>query len=210
MDTSLIITIIILTLYLLVEIYEIFSKETIYCSNNDGNCYKISTNFKPSTYQKAADELARINSFNARFITYLRNKYLWTANTNNEMKLITKRLIDNYNPDVLKENNPSSAMNTSYVLEKGRSVAFCLREKESGNHDFENREMLDFVNLHEISHLAMSYHDPGHSDEFWKTFKLLLQKAEEAKLYKPIDWSANPKNYCGLEVDYNPYYDRNV
>jgi hypothetical protein len=106
MDTSLIVTIIILTLYLLVEIYEIFSKETTYCSNNDGNCYKISTNFKPSTYQKAADELARINSFNAQFITYLRNKYLWTANTNREMKLITKHLIDNYNPDVLKENNP--------------------------------------------------------------------------------------------------------
>lgn len=201
---------IILLIYLLIKIFDPFSNEKIHCSNNDGNCYKVSTDFAPHTFQKAADELSRINNFNAKFITYLRNKYLWTETNNPEMKAITMQLIDNYNPDVLKENNPSSNINTSYVLEKGRSIAFCLREKESGKHNFENRDMLDFVNLHEISHLAMSYHDPKHSEEFWRTFKLLSKEATESGLYKPIDWSNNPKNYCGLEVDYNPYYDNSI
>ena len=188
----------------------VFEQEQTVCSNNDGNCYKISTRYNTSTYSQASDELARINTFNAKFITYLRNKYIYGTIINTEMQAITTQLIANYNPDALKENDPVDEHNTSYVLDKGTTVAFCLREKDSGDNNFENHEMLNFVNIHEISHLAMSYHDPTHGDEFWKTFKILLNEAIEAGLYKPIDWNNNPKNYCGMKVDYNPYYDNSI
>lgn len=198
----------ILLLYIMYDVVRLRMSEKIMCNNNDGQCYKISDKFKD--HDRAMHELSRINNFNANFIKYLRNKYIWQDSKNEDMKRITMNLIKNYNPDVLKENNPTSTKNTSYVLEKGQSIAFCLREKDSGKNKIENNKMLDFVNLHEISHLAMSFHDPKHTAEFWRTFKLLLREAEAAKLYEPINWSEKPQNYCGLTVDYNPIYDENI
>lgn len=189
--------------------YLSFNESTV-CSNLDGSCYKIVSSFDSDTHLKAANKLATINKFNSRFITYLRNNYLWVPTTgarNDEIRSIAKNLIKNYNPNVLKENNPGSIKNTSYVLEKGVSVAFCLREKKSGDDNFEDEEILQFVNLHEISHLAMRYHDPDHSQDFWKTFKLVQELAVEAGLYKPVDYRNKPANYCGVNVDYNPIYD---
>lgn len=200
--------IIIITLIILIN-HIVGDSEKTLCSNNDGQCYKISTSFENQT--DAVHELSRINRFNAQFIKYLRNKYIWTEHKNqNKMKSIAQNLINNYNPDVLKENNPVSTTNTSYVLSKGKSIAFCLREKDTGEHLIEDKQMLDFVNIHEISHLAMSFHDPNHGDEFWITFKLLLNEAIEAGLYSPINWQHTPKKYCGLLVDYNPLFDENV
>ncbi len=188
--------------------------ESVVCSNLDGSCYKIISSFDPDSHLNAANKLAFINQFNSRFITYLRNHYLWNQskipaqnNRDDEIRSIAENLIKHYNPNVIKENNPNSTKNTSYVLEKGTSVAFCLREKKSGSNNFEDEEILKFVNLHEISHLAMNYHDPDHSPDFWRTFKLVEELAVEAGLYKPIDYRNSPTSYCGVHVDYNPYYD---
>jgi hypothetical protein len=206
--------IIVLLVILLYKTGYLVFNETTACSNLDGSCYKIISSFDPSTHVKAANELARINSFNANLITYLRNNYLWNPNKQTsesprdaDMKVITENLIRNYNPNVLKENNPTSTANTSYVLEKGASIAFCLREKNSGDNKFEDDSMINFVNLHEVSHLAMKYHDPSHSKEFWKTFRLVAEAAVEAGIYHPINYKSNPSNYCGVPVDYNPIYD---
>lgn len=203
------ITVLIITFLIVLYLINFKNSEHTVCSNNDGQCYKISTAFVDQ--EDALNELSRINNFNAKFIKYLRNKYIWTSNQNNNiMRAITINLINNYNPDVLKENNPSTTKNTSYVLDKGKSIAFCLREKETGYNKIEDTEMLNFVNIHEISHLAMSYHDPEHGTEFWQTFKLLLEEANAAGLYNPIDWNRSPKNYCGLLVNYNPIFDEKI
>lgn len=205
------IALIVVIIILLIYRYDIFRSEKTLCSNNNGQCYKISTKFDDQ--HSAVGELSRINNFNAAFIQYLRDKYVWKGPNyldNIKMHKITMQLINNYNPDVLRENNPIDTNNTSYVLEKGRSIAFCLREKESGEHKIEDQNMLLFVNLHEISHLAMSFHDPSHSKEFWTTFKLLLEEAIASGLYKPIDWGKTPRQYCGLKVDYNPLYDNQI
>lgn len=211
MDPFLQICIIVLIIILLYKNTEPYFTESTICSNHDGQCYKISTSFDKATYDGAVNKLASLNKFNADFITYLRNKYIWVETPiDSPMVAITKQLISNYNPNALKENNPSSSKKTSYVLEKGESVAFCLREKDSGDNNFEDQDMLLFVNIHEISHLAMSYHDPSHSPEFWKTFKLLLNEAQSSGLYKLTNWADSPKNYCGLRVDYNPAYDESI
>jgi len=214
MDNYLLYIIIALFIILLYQTGHLNFNESTVCSNLDGACYKIINSFEKSSHKQAADELAKINNFNAKFITYLRNKYLWDDNAlnsvslhNADMRAITENLIKNYNPNVLKENNPESQTNTSYVLEKGASIAFCLREKNSGKNNFEDDQMIIFVNLHEISHLAMNYHDPSHSQDFWKTFRLVAQAAADSGLYKPIDYRNHPSNYCGVHVDYNPIFD---
>ena len=62
-----------------------------------------------------------------------------------------------------------------------------------------------FVGIHEISHVATK--SVGHTDEFWKNFKFLLEQAVEIKIYTPVDYKKNPKRYCGMEITDNPYYD---
>mgnify|MGYP001371076969 CR=1 FL=1 len=41
----------------------------------------------------------------------------------------------------------------------------------------------------------------------WQNFKFLLEIAVKHKLYTPIDYKKNPKQYCGMEITDNPYYD---
>ena len=46
----------------------------------------------------------------------------------------------------------------------------------------------------------------GHNDEFWENFKFLLNNAIEINLYKNINYSDEPKKYCGIVVSDNPLY----
>ena len=62
-----------------------------------------------------------------------------------------------------------------------------------------------YVAIHEIAHIATK--SVGHTDEFWKNFKFLLQEAKEIGIYEPEDYKKNPKNYCGMKITDNPYYD---
>ena len=44
----------------------------------------------------------------------------------------------------------------------------------------------------------------GHTPEFWKNFKFLLQNAVAINLYTNEDYSKNPKPYCGIKVTDSP------
>ena len=37
--------------------------------------------------------------------------------------------------------------------------------------------------------------------------KEMLQNAAEIKIYEPVDYKAKPKQYCGIEINDNPYFD---
>ena len=64
---------------------------------------------------------------------------------------------------------------------------------------------LTFVAIHELSHIASK--SIGHNEEFWNNFKFLLEEAEIIGVYKPEDYKEDPKNYCGMKITDNPYYD---
>ncbi len=40
----------------------------------------------------------------------------------------------------------------------------------------------------------------GHTDEFWKNFKFLLETAIKMNLYQKEDYSVNHKPNCGITV----------
>jgi len=117
------------------------------------------------------------------------------------------KLLNRYNPDNLIENSPKDKQDTSYTLNKGSTIAFCLREKDSTTqlHDLNT---LIFVAIHELAHIAID--DNDHPPKFWKMFKFLLEEAELGGIYKSKDYKKNPVHYCGMEVNYNPIYDSNV
>ena len=78
------------------------------------------------------------------------------------------------------------------------------RKKES-NEKLIDINTLTFVALHELSHIMTT--SIGHKQEFWQNFKFVLENAVAIKVYKPIDYKKKPEDYCGMEINDNPYYD---
>ncbi len=159
-------------------------------------CFKVTSDYPD--YKDAAQILAHLNKMNLRLIDYLQNKYKYGPHY-----LKVKLLTSSYNQNVLVENPPINS-NTSYVENKGKLIAYCLRDKK--NNSLHDIHTLEFVALHEISHLTLK--DYKHPKEFWDNFKWILEEAKEAGIHQPQDYSKYPVNYCGLFINYNPYFSK--
>lgn len=61
--------------------------------------------------------------------------------------------------------------------------------------------------FHELAHIMTK--TEGHLREFWSNFKFLLVNAKEANILDPVDFKKKPKDYCGMTITDNPYYDFN-
>lgn len=115
-----------------------------------------------------------------------------------------QRLVENFNPTTIKETLPTSEY-TAYSENKGEKLAFCLNKNNNNNNNLIDQNTLMFVAIHEIAHIMTL--SVGHTEEFWQNFKFLLENAVQLGIYEPIDYKKNPKNYCGMTISDNPYYD---
>lgn len=204
---TIIILIIIVSIILWCFLSKHFAKIYI---NVNGENYKVHKNLEdPET---AAALLYRLNDLSIELLRNLKEKYVLNATPEKLSDPIfashnhhTKNLLDHYNPDVLEETHPHNIEgNTSYVQFKGKIFSVCLRYKDADK-DFHKFNDLTFVMLHELAHLARK--DFGHEPPFWIAFKFLLNEATEIGIYKPINYADKPVNYCGLKLEYNPYFD---
>ena len=118
-----------------------------------------------------------------------------------KLKKDIAQLISNYNPDKIKESTPDAKF-TSYSVNKGEELVFCVRIKKEGDRLMELNTMT-FVALHELSHLMTA--SIGHTQEFWDNFKIILQIAICKGIYEHIDFNSNPKPYCGIKITDTPY-----
>ena len=177
------------------------------CNSIDDRCYPVYMQFEST--MSASEMLAYLNTFAIRLMRHIRQKFLWDRKGNSSDVHMAENLLLNYNPDAIVENNPISDVNTSYVEDKGKVFALCLREKLSGKNAIHNKNILEFVVMHEMAHMASD--SIGHEEaEFWVNFKKLMIAAVEINIHTPIDYSKYPINYCSLEVNYSPYYDDNL
>lgn len=181
-----------------------FSNRKYIRASFDGKLYQIVNSFEGGT--KAANNLAQINTFLLGVLKHMKKKYVNNPSPRTYVQRVnTQRLLDLYNPDVLRENNPAGPINTSFVINKGDEIAFCLREKYTGENKLHDFETLKFVALHEMAHImTIAY---GHEDDFWQNFKFLVNEAAETGTYVPVDYKKYPIDYCSLKIDYNPLYD---
>lgn len=91
------------------------------------------------------------------------------------------------------ETEPSSNL-TSYSVNKGEEISFCLKSKKNGKlHDI---NLLMYVAIHEMAHIACP--EIGHGDLFKKIFKFLTEEAVNIGIYRKEDYSSNPVEYCGM------------
>tara|TARA_Y100000389_G_C17397130_1_gene483180 strand:+ start:666 stop:1262 length:597 start_codon:yes stop_codon:yes gene_type:complete len=163
-------------------------------SDVNGNKYCVR---ERKNIQKASDLLAITTNNMSSLVKHLINKYPNDENV--------KLLYKNFNPKKIKEILPTSQY-TAYSENKGEQIALCLSNKNKKDTDnLIDKNTLMFVALHEMSHLATK--TIGHDDLFWKNFKFLLKESEKIGIYHPVNYKNNNKNYCGMKIKDNPYYD---
>jgi hypothetical protein len=161
-------------------------------SSEDGNRYCVREREK---LELAANLLAKVTQKMKDMVNYMNSKHPEDPRT--------KRLVKGFNPQKISETLPTSEL-TAYSENKGEKIAFCLNTTKSGN-KLIDINTLTFVALHELSHIMTE--SVGHKQDFWQNFKFLLGNAKEAGIYDPIDYKNNPKQYCGMDINDNPYYD---
>lgn len=108
----------------------------------------------------------------------------------------TKRLNERLNLDNIKE-TPINSDYTSFSVNKGEELSFCVRDKGNGNKIHE-LNLLMFVTLHEVAHVISE--SIGHNEEFVTNFAWILKEAIKCGVYIKEDFANNPKMYCGVKV----------
>jgi hypothetical protein len=161
-------------------------------SGVDGNTYCVRERAK---LELAADLLAQVTQKCKDLVNYVYKKYPKDPDV--------QRLKENFNPKKIMETLPTSE-HTAYSENKGEKIAFCLNTTKDGN-KLIDINTLTFVAIHELSHVMTK--SEGHKQIFWQNFKFLLVNAKEAKIYDPVNYKKNPKEYCGMKITDNPYYD---
>lgn len=162
-------------------------------SGVDGNKYCVRERAK---LQAAADLLATITEKCKKLVKYVGDKY-----PENEG---AQRLVTGFNPKKVMETLPTSTY-TAYSENKGEKIAFCLNREKAENDNLIDENTLTFVAIHELSHVMTK--SIGHKSDFWANFKFLLENAKEAGIHNPVDYKKEPREYCGMKIHDNPYYD---
>ena len=161
-------------------------------SKVDGNTYCVRETPK---LELVADLLAQVTVHLKKLVKHMGKNYPTRNNV--------KRLIKNFNPKKVRETLPTSTY-TAYSENKGEKLAFCATTTKEGT-KLIDLNTLTFVALHEIAHIMTE--SIGHKKEFWENFKFLLIEAVKIDIYKPENYKKKPKNYCGMQITDNPYYD---
>uniref|UniRef100_A0A6C0H7G2 WLM domain-containing protein n=1 Tax=viral metagenome TaxID=1070528 RepID=A0A6C0H7G2_9ZZZZ len=94
------------------------------------------------------------------------------------------------------ETNPSTSL-TSYSVNKGEELSICLKSKL--NNSFHDINLLTYVAIHEMSHFANP--EIGHGELFQDIFNFFIEEAIKINIYKKIDYSVSPTEYCGLIIN---------
>ena len=113
-----------------------------------------------------------------------------------------KRLKDRVKLVVMSENN-GKGKETSYSVNKGDELVICLRSKVDYD-KFHNINVIEYVVLHEISHIASPIYEENYNNHgpiFKKTFAFIANVASDAGYYKKIDFKNNPTEYCGIIIN---------
>jgi hypothetical protein len=164
-------------------------------SSIDGFTYKVRD--MPDK-QQAADIMARVR--------IKMNKLKLHLETTFPDKPQVKQLMRNFEAQAhrFEEATPDAEF-TSYSVNKGESVFFCLRQREGRDESLVQEDIITFVAIHEMGHMITK--TIGHGPDFWNNFAWLLQEAERVGIYQHRDFRAHPVSYCGMKITDQPTYD---
>jgi hypothetical protein len=142
--------------------------------------------------QIAVNILAKIR----RNMNKISSKLYETKNSHNSHKEHIEQLHNGLKNCIIAESSGNDVY-TSYSINKGEQIIFCLRSKLIKNnlHDF---NLIMYVVLHEMSHVACP--EVGHTELFKKIFAFIANEAVNMGLYSKIDFRSSNKEYCGMQI----------
>jgi hypothetical protein len=185
MQETILIFIIIIFIYFFLFINR---NNLIYVESNSGTKFLV---HKDNLKNEKANLLGKIveNMF------ILKNHMVKNINNFKSFKPYIKQLNNNLSETntVVYETDPESNL-TSYSVNKGEELSFCLKSKKSGElHDI---NLIMYVAIHEMAHIACP--EIGHGELFKKIFRKLAEEAIKIDIYKKVNFSNNPVEYCGM------------
>jgi predicted metal-dependent hydrolase len=189
MKTEFLIIIITIIVFLIYH-YQFKNKDVVYVKSDIDDDYYLVRDVPDKL--KAANMLARLKENIKKTTLHL------VENKNDDYsdnKKYIEQLDEKIKNAIIQESDGNSEY-TSYSVNKGEQIIFCLRSKrDSALHDL---NLVEYVALHEMSHVACP--EFGHTDLFKEIFAFIAQVAVDIGLYKKIDFSKNPVEYCGLMI----------
>ena len=148
--------------------------------------------------KEAANLLARLRQ-NWNIITNYMYDKMNNVSDNIKYKEFSPYIIQLKNKinDIVIRESTAITKYTSYTINKGEQIIFCIRSKIYEKiHDI---NLIMYVALHEISHVACPEY--GHTDLFKKIFHFICQEAVVLKLYRPDNYNIQPLEYCGMIIN---------
>ncbi len=185
MKESILISIIVIIIYIFLFLNR---NNVIYIESSTGTKFLV---HKDKDKQQKANLLGQL----VENLYSLKNHLVKNKNKFTEYAEYIDLLAKNFNEGVTSvyETDPDSNL-TSYSVNKGEELSFCLRSKKTGEiHDI---NLLTYVGIHEISHIACP--EIGHGNLFKKIFRMFAQEAINIGIYKKVDYSEVPVEYCGM------------
>ncbi len=185
MKESILISIIIIIIYIFLFLNR---NNVIYIESKTGTKFLV---HKDKNKQEKANLLGNL----VENLYTLKNHLVKNKNKFPEYDEYIDLLNNNFKEEktIVYETDPESNL-TSYSVNKGEEISFCLKSKKTGIlHDI---NLLTYVGIHEISHIACP--EIGHGDLFKKIFKMFTQEAVNIGIYKKVDYSELPVEYCGM------------
>jgi hypothetical protein len=185
MNETILICIVIIFIYFFLFINR---NNFVYVESNTGTKFMV---HKDNLKKEKANLLGKIveNMF------ILKNHMVKNINDFNSFEPYIKQLNNNFSESrtVVYETDPQSNL-TSYSVNKGEELSFCLKSKKTNQlHDI---NLLMYVAIHEMSHIACP--EIGHGELFKKIFRKLVEEAIKIGIYKKVNFADIPTEYCGM------------
>jgi hypothetical protein len=183
-------TIIIVVVCILVvfSVYFWLHRKGIFIKSNVDQKEYFVRNVSLEYNQKAADTLANINKNISILLEVLKNQNNGIYQKNIDL------LLSRFNKETLMEN--ILQIDTTFTIDKGLRIEMCISDSNNNIYDINT---LMFVILHELGHCASITYD--HTPEFYRNFAYITRQAINVGVYKYIDYSKSPLEYCGMTVN---------
>ena len=182
-------TILIAIIIIFIYIFLFFNRSNVtYVESNTGTKFLV---YKDQKKQEKANLLGQV----VKNMFILKNHLVKNQNTFIGYETYIEQLKNNFNEtrtSIYETDNESDL--TSYSVNKGEELSFCLKSKQTGElHDI---NLIMYVALHEMSHIACP--EIGHGELFKKIFKKLTEEAISIGIYTKTNFGEAPVEYCGM------------
>lgn len=198
-ETIIIILGVVLVIYFLYHMIYTYSEIKYVKSDLDGKVYLIRRgNNKSEKFLKdSANTLAGINKNIVKLVDYLFKNY---SNHDDKFYFI-KKLKENYKPYIISEAAVDPRY-TTYTIDKS-DMHICLRTRDT-NENIYDMNILMYVVIHELAHVC-NYNKNGkailgHGSEFRFIFKFLVEESIKLGIYNHVNYSVEPREYCGIMI----------